>query len=400
MKPVELKKGIYWVGAVDWNIRDFHGYSTYEGTTYNSYLLVDDKITLFDTVKKEHFPALMDNISQIVDPSKIDYLVVNHVETDHSGSLPQFLQVAKPETIYCSDMGQKALMGHFHGNAWPLKVAQNGETVNLGKTKVQFLETRMLHWPDSMFSYLPDYKLLISNDAFGEHLASSGRFDDEVDMNLIMEQAVKYYANILWPYSGLVQKLITTIKELKLDFDMIAPDHGVIWRKNLNTIISAYERWSSYQAGNKAVVVYDTMWKSTEEMARYITQGLTDAGVKDVHQMRLGVSHRSDVIAQLLEAKAIIAGSSTLNNNMLPSMADYLTYMKGLRPGQKIGAAFGSYGWSGEAVKDITAMLKAANIELKGENVRHQWVPDKAALANSYKLGLDIGKEVVAACKG
>lgn len=398
MKPVELKKGIYWVGAVDWNIRDFHGYATYQGTTYNSYLMVDDKITLFDTVKKEHFPTLMHHISQIVDPSKIDYLVVNHAENDHASSIPLLMEAVNPETVFCSEMGQKAIMGHFHGNTWPLKVVGNGETLDLGKRKVTFLETRMLHWPDSMFSYLPQEKLLISNDAFGEHLATSGRFDDEVDMHLIMQQAATYYANIIWPYSGIVQKLLHTIKELKLDFDMIAPDHGVIWRKNIGEIVAAYERWSSYQASNKAVVVYDTMWKSTEEMARYVTQGLIDSGVDEVVQMRLGVSHRSDVIAQLLDAKAIIVGSSTLNNNMLPTMADYLTYMRGLRPGAKFGAAFGSYGWSGEAVKQMTAYLKETNIELKGENVRQQWAPDKAALANSYKLGQDVGKEVVASC--
>jgi flavorubredoxin len=395
VKAVELKKGIYWVGAVDWNVRDFHGYSTYKGTTYNSYLMVDDKITLFDTVKKEYFPTMMHHISQIVDPSKIDYLVVNHVEPDHSGSIPLLMEMVKPEKVYCSEIGEKALLGHFHNQSWPLQPVKNGEQITLGKRKIVFLETRMLHWPDSMFSFLPEEKLLISHDAFGEHLASSARFADEVDLNLILPQAGKYYANILWPYSPLVQRLLQTIKDMKLEIDMIAPDHGVIWRKDLNVIIDAYDRWSSYQTRNKALVVYETMWKSTEEMAKYIVQGLSDSGVEEVMQMYLGVNHRSEVIAELLEAKAIILGSPTLNNNMMPRLADYITYMKGLRPGGKLAACFGSYGWSGEAVKIMNKQLKEANIELLDETgIRHQWVPDKDALQNCYNLGIKAGQAI------
>ena len=393
MKPVELKKGIYWVGAVDWNIRDFHGYSTYEGTTYNSYLMVDDKITLFDAVKKEHFSTLMAHISQIVDPAKIDYLVVNHVEPDHSGSLPMLMEIIKPETLFCSEMGYKALIGHFHNNDWPYKVVKSGDEVMLGKRKVIFQETRMLHWPDSMFAYLPEEKLLISNDAFGEHLATVERFDDEVDQHRLMHQCAKYYANIIWPYSGLVQKLIKALGELKWEVDMIAPDHGVIWRKDPAKIIAAYDKWSGYQASNRVVVAYESMWKSTEQMALQITQGLADSNI-DVQQMRLEITHRSEVVTALLEAKGLAVGSPTLNNNYMPQMADFLTYIKGLKPGNKLGLAFGSYGWSGEAVKQINEMLKATNFDLLNDGLRQQWVPDKDALKACYNLGTEMAQAI------
>ena len=391
MPPLELKKDIYWVGAIDWDIRDFHGYSTYKGSTYNSFLIVDDKVTLFDTVKKHLKSDLIHNIRKIIDPSKIDYLVVNHVEMDHTGCLPEVIDIIKPEKVFCSTMGKKNLLDHFHREDWPYEVVKSGESLSLGKRSVQFLETRMLHWPDSMFSYIPEEKLLISSDAFGQHWATGERFDDEVNFSELMYHSAKYYANILLLYSPLVQKLLASVKEMGLEIDMIAPDHGLIWRKNVGAILDAYDRWSKYEASRKAVVVYDTMWHSTEMMAKAITDGLISEGINTL-LMDMKVNHRSDVMTEALEAKALVFGSSTLNNGILPAMADVLTYMKGLKPGNKIGAAFGSYGWSGEAVKIINGYLEQMKVELVDPGLRVKFVPDHESLKKCVELGKKIGQ--------
>ncbi|MCE5314717.1 MAG: flavodoxin domain-containing protein [Armatimonadota bacterium] len=395
MQPVEIKKNVHWVGAVDWDVRDFHGYSTPKGTTYNSFLVIDDKITLFDTVKKGHGAKLLDHISQVVDPKKIDYIVVNHVELDHSGSLPEVIDIVKPEKVFCSANGKKALLAHFHREDWPYEVVSNGQTLRLGSKTARFIETRMLHWPDSMFSYLEEDKLLISQDAFGQHWANSKRFDDEVDESELMYQSAKYYANILLPYSGLVQKLIASVREMGLELDMIAPDHGMIWRSNPGRIIEAWDRWSAQETANKAIVVYDTMWHSTESMANAVADGLIGAGV-DVKVMNMQVSHRSDVITHLLDSKAIVLGSPTLNNGILPRMADVLCYMKGLRPANKIGAAFGSYGWGGESVKLLNATMEEMKFDIVDPGVRVHYVPTVDDLAQCVELG----RKVASAMKG
>ncbi|MFH1059450.1 MAG: flavodoxin domain-containing protein [Pseudomonadota bacterium] len=395
MKPIEVKPDIYWVGAVDWDIRDFHGYSTYKGTTYNSYLAVDEKITLFDTVKEGFFSDLMHRVHNIMDPKKIDYLVVNHLEMDHSGSLAQAIELIQPEKIFTSPMGQKAMQAHFHYKDWPVEVVKSGDTLKLGRRTVHFLETRMLHWPDSMFSYIPEEKLLISADAFGLHWSTSERFSDQVDQAELMHHAAKYYANILLPYSPLVQKLLAQVKEMGLEIDTIAPDHGPIWRGNLGLILEAYDRWSRQEAVAKTLVVYDTMWHSTEHMAKAVADGIQDEGVC-VKLMNLAVTHRSDIVTELLDAKALVVGSPTLNNGMLPRMADFLTYIRGLKPTGKLAAAFGSYGWSGEAVKHINEYLKDMKLEIVDEGLRHNYVPDHAALHKCRELGQKVGQAVKA----
>jgi len=244
MKPIEIKKNIYWVGALDWKLRDFHGYALNKGTTYNAFLVMDEKIALFDTVKVGFKGDLLHNLHQIVDPTKIDYLIVNHVEMDHSGSLPAMVELIKPEKIFCSAMGKKAIIEHFHCEDWPLVVVNSGDSISLGAKTVHFLETRMLHWPDSMFSYIAEDKLLISSDAFGQHWCTSERFDDEVNEAELMAHAEKYYANILLPFSPLVQKLLAKVAEMGIEIDTIAPDHGLIWRKNVAGILASYNRWS------------------------------------------------------------------------------------------------------------------------------------------------------------
>lgn len=399
MKKIELAENIYWVGAVDWTVRDFHGYSTDRGTTYNAFLIIDEKITLIDTVKHQYKNELMHRIRSIIDPEKIDYLVVNHVEMDHSGSLPEVIEAIKPEKVICSKMGQKALMQHFHRADWPYHVVTPGEEISIGKRTLSFLETRMLHWPDSMFTYVKEDEILFTSDAFGEHLATSERFDDEVNQDVLMHEAAKYYANILTLYSPLVKKLLAKVQEMQLPIKMLAPDHGVIWRSNPGKIIEAYSRWCVHQGNGRALIIYDTMWESTKMMAKAVAEGLHEQGI-EYKLLDLQVNHRSDVMTDVLEASAIVLGSPTLNNGMLPRMADFLMYMRGLRPTNKIGAAFGSYGWSGEAVKMMNDILKDINITICHEGVKVQYVPEHTHLSSCVELGRTVGKTLHAFLAG
>jgi len=394
MAITELAKGVYWVGAIDWDVRNFHGYSTNRGTTYNAYLIVDEKITLVDCVKAPFFDEQVRRIAEIIDPTKIDYLIVNHVEMDHSGCLPKMMELVKPEKLFCSPMGQKAIIDHFHREDWPFTVVKSGDQLSLGKRTAQFLETRMLHWPDSMFTYLQDEKILFSSDAFGEHYASSERFDDQINLPVVMEHCAKYYANILYPYSPLVQKLLQTVAGLKLDIKMIAPDHGIIWRDKLSTIIEAYDTWSAGKCADRAVVIFNTMWHSTEEMAQAVMRGIEDAGVP-VEFLNLDACHRSDVMTEILGARGVVLGSSTINNGLLPEMAGFISYMKGLKPFNKIGAAFGSFGWSGEAVGLLTQVMTDLHFTLVDDpSVKHKYVPTRQALDQCVALGKRVGEAI------
>lgn len=390
MKPIEIAKGIYWLGVIDWNIRDFHGYSTYQGTTYNSFLIVDEKITLIDTVKKEFADELIASISELVDPKKIDYVISNHTEMDHSGSLPRVMhRIGEDTPLYCSKMGHKNLSKHF-SQKWNYQPVKSGEELGLGKRTLSFMETRMLHWPDSMFTYVKEEKLLFSSDAFGQHYAGLERFDDEVG-DAIMPHAKKYFANILLLYSPLIFKLVDKVTEMGLAIDMICPDHGIIWRKDPSKIINAYVKWSQQKPKRKAVVIYDTMWHSTEAMAQAIVEALGQEGV-DARPMHLRSCHRSDIITEVLDAGAVIIGSPTINNGLFPTVSDFLTYMKGLKPKNKIGAAFGSYGWSGEAVKLINRELEETKFQVIDPGLRIQYVPDDNGIKTCYELGLKIAR--------
>ena len=394
MKPIEIADGIYSVGVVDWNIRDFHGYSTYNGTTYNAYLVVDDKITLIDAVKKEFADELIGNISQIVDPKKIDYMVSNHTEMDHSGGLARIMhKIGEDKPLYCSKMGHKNLSMHFP-QKWNYMPVENGGELRLGKNSLTFMETRMLHWPDSMFSYVKEQKLLFSSDAFGQHYSGPERFDDEIG-DLIMPHALKYFANILLPYSALILKLVEKVTDMGLAIDIICPDHGVMWRKDPSRIINAYVNWSKQKPGRKAVVVYDTMWHSTEIMANTIVEELEQYGVY-AKPLALRRVHRSDIITEIMDAGAVIVGSPTMNNGIFPTMGDFMTYMKGLKPLNKVGAAFGSYGWSGEAVKILNHELEQMKFKMVDVGVRSQFVPDENALQACRELAKKVAEALPA----
>lgn len=388
MKPIEIVKNIFWVGAVDWNIRDFHGYSTHAGSTYNAYLIIDEKITLVDTVKAEFADELLSKVSQVVDPKKIDYVVSNHTEMDHSGGLPRVMhRIGEDKPLYCSQAGYKNLAQHYP-HKWNYQPVQNGGQLSTGKRTLSFMETRMLHWPDSMFTYAVEDRILFSSDAFGQHYAGPERFDDQIG-DAIMPQARKYFANILLPYAPLILKLVDKVQEMGLALDMICPDHGVIWREDPARIIQAYVDWSRQEPKRKALVIYDTMWHSTEKMAATIADELAQEGV-EAKPMHLRKCHRSDIITEVLDAGAIIVGSPTLNNGLFPTVSDFLTYMKGLRAKNKVGAAFGSYGWSGEAVRLIREELAKMKFDLIDPGVKALYVPQADDLSACRELAQQV----------
>lgn len=393
MVPIEIAKGIYDVGVLDWNIRDFHGYSTHAGTSYNAFLVIDEQTVLLDTVKEPFCDQLLDNISKIIDPKQIDMVISNHTEMDHSGSLPRVMhRIGEDKPLYCSVMGAKNLGKHF-GQKWDLRPLKSGQELSIGKRTFAFLETRMVHWPDSMFTYLKEDKILFSSDGFGQHIASFDKFDDTVS-EAVMYQAKKYFANILMLYGPRILKLIEQVQSLGLEIDMICPDHGIIWRKDPGKIIDAYVQWSQQIARKKAIVVYDTMWNSTKKMAEAIAGGIANQGVA-VTPIHIRSSHRSDIMTEVLDAKAVVVGSPTLNNQMFPTVADFLTYMKGLKPANKIGGVFGSYGWSGESVKMVRAELEAMKFDIVGPGVKIQYVPDGDGLSACYNYGQEIAKAVI-----
>jgi flavorubredoxin len=390
MKPLEIVKDIYWVGAIDWNIRDMHGYLTPHGTTYNGFLIMDEKIALIDTVKKGFEDDLIKSISQIVEPRKIDCVVSNHTEMDHSGGLPRIMhRIGEDKPLYCSKMGLKNLPRHF-GQKWNYQPVEDGEELSLGKRTLSFMETRMLHWPDSMFTYVKEDRLLFSSDAFGQHYASLERFDDEVG-DAIMPHAAKYFANILLLYAPLILKLVEKVQKMGLEIDIVCPDHGIMWRQDPGKIINAYVEWSEQKPKRKAVVVYDTMWHSTEKMAHAIVASLGEEGV-EARPMHLRACHRSDVMTEVLDAGAVIVGSPTLNNGIFPTVSDFLTYMKGLKPKNMIGAAFGSYGWSGEAVKLINKELEVLKFDMIDPGVKIQYAPDDQGIGACFELGKKIAR--------
>jgi flavorubredoxin len=389
---IKVSDHVYWVGAIDWSIRDFHGYTTPRGSTYNAYLILADKITLIDTVKKPFMEEMLARIASVIDPAKIDYIVSNHSEQDHCGCLSQVVGLVKPSKVFASAVGVKNLNDILH-NDYPIQAVREGETLSLGNMELTFMETRMIHWPDSMFTYLAADGLLFSQDAFGMHLATFERFADELPADMLEYEAATYYANIVLPYSPVVLKAMERVAATGWAIKIIAPDHGPVWRKDLGFILERYQKWAAQKPANKAVVLYATMWHSTEMMARAIAEALAQAGVK-VKILSLNEVHRSEVIFELLDAGALIVGSSTLNNNMLPQMADGMTYIKGLKPANLAGAVFGSFGWSGEAVKDLEAVLREMKVDVVAETVSAKHVPGPDVLGKCHELGRAVASEL------
>lgn len=377
MEAIEIKKGIYWVGVKDWNLREFHGYTTSRGSTYNAYLIVDEKITLIDGVKAPFTDELFKRISSVVDPEKIDVVVCNHVEMDHSGALPAVMEKAKNAVLYCPPAGERGLKMHYDTADWNIQVVKTGDTLNIGKHTLSFVQMPMVHWPDSMMTYVADEKLLFPNDGFGQHYACDEIFDD-ANLDIILDEAKKYYGNIVWPYGMQVQKVLEEAS--KLDIEMIAPSHGVIWKNHIPEIVEKYKLWSSYgHVADKAVIVYDSMWGSTEKMAQEIAAAWEEKGLK-VSLCSLKYNNVSDAINAIVEAKYVALGSPTLNSGILPTMGAFLTYLKGLAPKNKVGFCFGSYGWKKDAQSEMQDILEKLGWALPEQIMTLNWRPTPEGL--------------------
>ncbi|HWR09180.1 FprA family A-type flavoprotein [Sporomusa sp.] len=392
MNNVRLSESVYYVGAVDWNLRDFHGFTTPQGVTYNSYLIIDEKVCLIDTVKAPFAQELLDRISQIIDPSKIDYIITNHIEPDHSSALPAVMARAPQAKVLLTEQGRTGIIKHYQQN-YDFQVVKEGDVLDLGRNKLQFVPVPMLHWPDSMISYLTGEQVLFSNDAFGQHISTTKRFDDENNLHQILFEAEKYYANILLPFGKMVVKAVAKLKELPIK--IVAPSHGVVWRNHIPEIMAKYQDWGQGKTTGKIIIAYDSMWGSTERMARQILEGVAAAGATG-KLYKMSTADRSEVIRDMLEAGGLLIGSSTLNNGMLPNMGALMTYLKGLRPTGKIGAAFGAYGWGGGAQNAIEEMLKSSGIAIEQPGVSLKWVPDDEELNKCFEFGREFANKVLA----
>jgi flavorubredoxin len=392
---VELRDGVHWVGVVDWGLREFHGHelTTHRGSTYNAYLIQDEKTALVDTVWQPFADRLIENISEVVNPSEIDIVVANHAEMDHAGALPTVMRHAPNATLVVSRRGRDNIEGHFH-QPWNFKTVQTGDRINIGRSDLVFVEAPMLHWPDSMFTYLTGRNILMPNDAFGQHYATAYRFNDQVNQEELFEEALKYYVNILTPFSDLVLKKIADVLALNLPVDIIAPSHGVIWRKDPIQIVRKYQEWARQEPEPRAVILYDRMWNGTRRMAEAICDGLAAEGV-DCKLIHVAVTDRNDALVEVFRARTIVIGSPTMNHGILPTIAPILEDLRGLKFKNKLGAAFGSYGWAGGAVKRIEEHLTACKIPLVREGIQCKWQPRAEDLEKCRAFG----RELAAATK-
>ena len=392
LTATQIAPHLWSVGAVDWNVRNFHGYLTGRGSTYNAFLIVDEKITLIDTVKAPFADELLARISSVVDPEKIDYVVSNHSEPDHSGSLPRILEAVKPEKLFASVAGAKTLKAYYGVDA---TVVKTGDSISLGAGKLAFVDTKMLHWPDSMVSYYDADKALFSQDAFGMHLAGGKLWADEYDWSILEYEARKYFANILNVQAPKAAALIDSLPSLNLDVELLLPDHGPLWRNDWSRIVKLYRDCAEQKPCNRALVAYSTMWNSTRILADALADGLRSRGV-DVAVTDLAVSDRSAVMTEVANSGIIAFGAPTMNNQMYPAMADALCYVKGLRPKNKIGFAFGSFGWSGEGAKQIAAELEAMGAEQPVAPIQVKYMPTPEELDAVRAAGVALADALAA----
>ena len=388
-----LRGNIDWVGYVDWTVRDFHGYSTDRGATYNAYLLRDEKTALIDTVKEPFAAQLLENVSALTDLAKLDYVVCNHAEPDHAGALARVMEAAPEAVLVCSKKCAAALSRHFDTSSWRTELVATGDTISLGKRSLQFIETPMLHWPETLFTYVPEEKLLFSMDAFGQHYATSRRFDDQVHFCTAMEEAKTYYANIVMPFGKQVAAALEAAGKLKIE--MIAPAHGIIWRSHLSKILAAYRDWAVCRPKPKVLVIYDTMWDSTGRMARAIHEGAASCGVEAL-LIHLRHSNLTRIAAEVLDAAGVAFGSSTLNRGMMPMAGAVLMYLNGLRPAGKAGFAFGSYGWGKGGPEAVDNFLEDMKWEIIREPLKAQYRPTPEVLDECRQAGKLLGERAKA----
>lgn len=380
---------VTWVGKIDWELTWFHGYeySVHKGSSYNSYLIRDEKTVLIDTVWQPYAKEFVEKLKKVIDLKEIDYIVANHAEIDHSGALPELMKEIPDTPIYCSSNGVKSLRGHYHQD-WNFIEVKTGDTLDIGQNKLTFIEARMLHWPDTMFTYMSGDNILFSNDAFGQHYASEYMYNDLVNQCELFEEAMKYYANILNPFSILVKKKIDEVLAMNVPINIICPSHGIIWRQDPLQIVNKYLEWSQAYQEDQITIIYDTMWNGTRRMAEAIAAGIKEAdGKTNLKLYNTAKTDKNDVLTQIFKSKAILVGSPTINRSILASMAALMDMAKGLSFKKKKAAAFGTYGWSGESVKLLTAHLKDAGFEVVNDGIRETWNPDDEALARCKEFG-------------
>jgi anaerobic nitric oxide reductase flavorubredoxin len=385
----KIKDGLTWVGKIDWELRTFHGeeYSTHKGTSYNSYLIQDEKNVLLDTVWMPFAQEFVANLEREIPLSKIDALVITHGEIDHSGALPELMRKIPDVPIYCTANAVKSLKGQYHQD-WNFKVVKTGDKLDLGSKELIFVEAPMLHWPDTMFAYMTGDNILFSSDAFGQHYASALMYNDLVDQGELYQECTKYYANILTPLSRFVDKKIKEVVGLNLPVDMICSSHGVIWRDNPLQIVTQYAKWALDYQENQITIIYDTMWNGTRRMAEAIAQGIKSVDDKVVVKLfNSAKSDKNDIISEVFKSKAIIVGSPTIYKGVLSSIAGIMEEIKGLDFKNKKATAFGAYGWSGEGVKVLSALLQGSGFTVVNEGIRTLWNPDEQAIENCKKFG-------------
>ena len=392
----KITENVDWVGKIDWELRKFHGeeYSTHRGTSYNSYLVKDEKTALIDTVWMPFAKEYVENLAKEIELNKIDYVIANHAEMDHSGALPELMRHIPDKPIYCTANGVKSLRGHYHKD-WNFQVVKTGDKLSLGKKELVFVEAMMLHWPDSMMEYLTGEAILFSNDAFGQHIASEHMYNDLVVQSELFEEATKYYANILTPFSPLVTKKINEVIALNLPVNAICPSHGVIWRNDPLQIAKKYLEWAADYQENQITIIYDTMWDGTRTLAEQIAKGIKQTDDKvTVKLYNISRSDINDVVTEVFKAKAVLLGSPTINKGILNAAAALLEMIKGLKFKNKKAAAFGCYGWSGESVKILTDRLSEAGFEIVGDGLKTMWQPGDAEFAQALEFGKVFAKKV------
>ncbi|MCK5762511.1 MAG: anaerobic nitric oxide reductase flavorubredoxin [Clostridiales bacterium] len=390
-----IKSNVYWVGKVDWELKKFHGeeFSTHNGSTYNSYLIQEEKNVLIDTVWLPYAEEFVENLAKEIDLDMIDYIVVNHGEVDHSGALPELMKRIPNKPIYCTANAVKSLKGQYHQD-WNFQVVKTGDKIDIGNDKqLIFVEMTMLHWPDSMATYLTEDNIIFSNDAFGQHFATDRLYNDLVDQCVLFSEAEKYFANILNPFNQILRKKLDQVISMNLNIDIIATSHGVIWRDNPMQIIEKYVMWANDYQENQITILYDTMWNGTRKMAEKISEGIEladkDVGVKVFNIAR---NDTNDMMTEIFRSKMILMGSPTIGNSILHSVAGFLHFVKELKFKNKKAASFGCYGWSGEATKVINESLKSAGFEIIGEGFKNQWNPDEESIKNIIEYGKEIAK--------
>ena len=394
----EIVDGVHWVGFVDWNVRDFHGYVTDRGSTYNSYLVLDREPALVDSVKAPYAADLLRNVAELVPLADVRWVVCNHAEPDHSGALPAVMAACPNATLVCDQKCKDVLAIYYDTSAWKFKIVKTGDSLPLGQRTLEFIETPMTHWPESMATWIPQDRLLFSMDAFGQHYATSGRFDDEVQETVLMFEAKTYVANILMLYTVPVTKAVAAVR--KLDPALICPSHGVVWRSQVKRMLDLYEQWDVCQPVRKVVVMYDTMWKSTEAMAEAILQGAIAEGGPglDAKLFHVRATTITRLATEMLDVAAFAAGSPTLNGTLMPAMAEALTYLKGLRPANKAGFAFGSYGWGRGGPEEVEQYLQAMKVELLRPVLKLNYKPSPAGLDECRAAGRLLARQALKVC--